>query len=597
MNQQQRDRIVISAVVDDAGVEHVVSRFGDARWDLQSFWSTQNDQPSARWIAWPKDVPPALLDDAKAALYAWMMRGTEHAKRPGARSLKMVAAAGIATLRELAARGVQRFDQVKPLHLSDAVSPLSQRMRPQSIRTRLRIVDLAWYFSEDLLHPMQDYPWGGVPFGYFCGIDSGHRGDGPRQGKTPVIPPSVQAAVFNYAERCLASAEQLFADRDNDKVLPESHRLKHVRDAVLYLLQITSGMRNNEAIAVKQGAWRRETINGVEYCWVTTQETKTGKGLVDYLVPPETLHALEVLAQYAKPLQQRLLRETSWLEKRLQRLEAILRDGHDPEIYAERVTLLQRLANAKACTGNLFLGRTVYDKDGSGQGSRIEALSNHACLDALARLAKGAGVHWKLNNHQCRRTFAWIVANSRLGRSSLVFVKWQLKHSSISMSQLYAANPRQDTGLYQDFHDEMVAAQTEVMASWFEDDAALSGGAGRKIMQTRAIAVKDRDSLLRHTAEAVTIRSTGHSWCLAEQQGCVGQGIYEAARCGACSAGVIDASHTATWQQIHLANVQLARITDCGPAVEKRAKREIAMSATVLADLGVPLPSVDEVAS
>jgi len=349
-------------------------------------------------------------------------------------------------------------------------------------------------------------------------------------------------------------------------------------------------MRNNEAIAVKQGAWRRETIDGVEYCWVTTTESKTGKGSVDFLVPPETLRALEVLARYAKPLQDRLLREISWLEKRLERLDVNLRTRHDADLASERIALLQRLGTAKASAGNLFLGRTVYDKDGSGQGSRIEVLSNHACLDALARLARGAGVRWKLNNHQCRRTFAWIVANSRLGRSGLVFVKWQLKHSSISMSQLYAANPRQDKGLYEEFYEEIVAAQAEVMASWFEDDAALSGGAGRKIMQTRAIAVKDRESLLRHTAETVTIRSTGHSWCLAEQQGCVGEGIYEAIRCGSCSAGVIDASHAATWQQIHLNNLQLAGITDCGPAVEKRAKREIAMSTAILNDLCIPVP-------
>lgn len=593
LSKTQRDRLVITAVIDDEGAEHVVSRFVDARWNLQSIWVTQNDQPSARWIAWATDVPQTLLDDAKAAIYAWYKRGIDNTKLPSGKSLKSIAASGMRTLRLLAAQGIQRFDQVKPIHLADLVQRWKPSLQPSSILNQLKIVDLVWHFSEDVLYPMSSHPWGGVAFGYYCGIDDGKRGEGPRRGKTSVIPPSIQAAVFNYAERCLASAEKLLQERDSERRLPESHELKRVRDAVLYLLQITSGMRNNEAISVKRGAWRREIVDGVEYCWVTARETKTGKGLVDYLIPPETIHALELLARYAEPLQRRLADEIIWLEQRVARLESPAFPETVDGGQEERIALLLRLATAKASVDNVFLGRTVYDKDGSGFNSRIETLSNRACLDALARLAKGAGVSWKLDNHQCRRTFAWTVANSRLGRSSLIFIKWQLKHSSINMSQLYAANPNQDSGLYDQFYEELVAAQAEVLEDWFEEGVALAGGGGRRIMKARAIAIKDRKSLLRHTAEIVNIRSTGHSWCLAEQRGCVGEGIYEAIRCGSCSAGVIDQSHAITWQQIHLNNLQLAQIRDCGPAVEIRAKREVAMSATVLKELGIPLPTID----
>jgi hypothetical protein len=34
---EARDRIVISAQIDDAGCEHVLSRYGDAVWDLRPF--------------------------------------------------------------------------------------------------------------------------------------------------------------------------------------------------------------------------------------------------------------------------------------------------------------------------------------------------------------------------------------------------------------------------------------------------------------------------------------------------------------------------------------------------------------------------------
>lgn len=220
----------------------------------------------------------------------------------------------------------------------------------------------------------------------------------------------------------------------------------------------------------------------------------------------------------------------------------------------------------------------------------MSTMSGDACLGALRRLAKIAGVSWRISNHQCRRTFAWTVANSRLGRSGLVFLRWQLKHASVSWTQLYASNPRQDSALYEEMWSEFVEAQAEVFETWFDQDTALAGGAGAKIMETRAIPVDNRRALLLHTAESVTIRSTGHSWCLAAQQGCVGEGIYEATLCTDCSAGVIDQSHVDMWQRIHLDNLELGKVKDCGPSVLQRAKRDIARSRRTLERLRVPIP-------
>lgn len=38
------------------------------------------------------------------------------------------------------------------------------------------------------------------------------------------------------------------------------------RDAVLYIVSITSVMRNDEAIGIEVGAWRKELKNGVTFC-------------------------------------------------------------------------------------------------------------------------------------------------------------------------------------------------------------------------------------------------------------------------------------------------------------------------------------------
>lgn len=61
--------------------------------------------------------------------------------------------------------------------------------------------------------------------------------------------------------------------------------------------------------------------------------------------------------------------------------------------------------------------------------------------------------------------------------------------------------------------------------------------------------------------------------------------------CGGCSQAIIDSSQASQWQMIHLDNLRLAAITDCGPAVAQKSERAIKRSAEVLTDLGVPLPT------
>ena len=139
----------------------------------------------------------------------------------------------------------------------------------------------------------------------------------------------------------------------------------------------------------------------------------------------------------------------------------------------------------------------------------------------------------------------------------------------------------------------MIEARQDVLGEWIYSDEPLSGGEGKKIMVNRAIPVKDRKSLLQHTAEIVEIRSTGHSWCISGTKSCDGQGVYDPTMCSDCSKGVIDQSHVPVWQMIHLDNLRLAAVLDCGPGALQMAERAASASRRVLIDLGVPEPTID----
>lgn len=567
-------RAVVSEVIDDHGHKHVLSRFDDARWDLTPYFEQSNVPESMKTIVWPVDVSPSLLKDTKAALFAWFKEGRPGYKAAIARTIFVAAVNARPLLRWLTRHGVETFDEIKPLHLSTYRQLCrDEKLRPRGIKSRLEIVDLAWVFRDHLHQPPIQNPWGEIPFASYSGV-MGHEirsSAGLGVGKTPVIPREVQSALFLHCERLFNQADHLLSQRDAGALGPSTEPMRDLRDACLYLLSITSGMRNDEVIGVEVGAGRRELRDGVEYCWVTSVEHKTGKGRVEYMVPPMTLKVVEVLERYSGPLRAALKEEIQALEASIAQMDNA----------AGRRDLVKRLNQARGDVQRVFLG-VIY-----GKYNQITALSSVASRVAMLRLASKAGQEWKLSPHQCRRTYARTFVESRMGRQALVFLKWQFKHSSISMSQLYAANPAQDPALYEDILAEYFDIKKDLLESWSRPDQRLSGGAGRKILEMRASAVPDRERLVANTAMQINIRATGHGWCIAQDSGCGGAGLYESTRCVDCKNSVIDEEHISMWQGIHEQHREMLDLDDLGPVANERIRRDLALSTKVVADFGV----------
>lgn len=575
LSLQERDDIVISAIVGEHGEILILSRFGDAQWDFRPFFDQANVAECLKFINWDMSLPPALVDDCKAVAYAWFKRGIPGFKPPIARGITTYAAASVMPfIRWLANLGVLKLSDVHPLHVSNYVHYCKDglKLTRRSLYWRLRVIDFIWVFSADTMFPLQRYPWGETSLWQICrigninGTDSADR----NVGRTDIIPPDDQSKIFNYCESVVKQA------RDELSVNgigyhPSDERMSiRVRDAVLYLVSITSGMRNDEVIGIEIKAWRKEYRGGILYCWVSTVEHKTGKGCVEYLVPELTLVALEVLVKYSIVVRRELEKEIISLKKNTY-----------PSNPAE---LVIRLNKAQKDVRKLFLGR--HAKGGKLKEKQVEAISLQASNCAFDRIAKAAGSDWQLRTHQCRRTYARCFVESRMGRTSLIWLKWQFKHSSMSMTQLYASNPRQDLTLFDEIFQQMTEFKIDLIESWL-DDQPLAGGAGEKILELRAIPVKDRTALLNQTAPHANIRATGHGWCIATEQGCGGAGLYEATRCPGCKNSVIDESFAETWQDIYIQQQELIKIEDAGPAVKQRAVRDLQVALDVITRLGL----------
>lgn len=593
LSVDDRARIVVSAVVDEAGVEHVMSRYRNHTWRYPSSIDANNIPISAKALTFDRTLPQSLMQDVRAVARAPMELSRPNREQWGVRTTQSMLRSGHVTLREVVARGAGTFSDITPKMLSDIAGEWKETASAEAIGRRMQIIQLAWEFPQELIHPLRADPWSGKTFSRMRGF-KGNDDDAPQWSgivaKTPVIPPPVQRAMFELCEGILAEAKRRIAagERSDDWGSFEID----LRDAVVYLVEITTGMRISETTGISSNCWRSEEKLGTTLHWIGTHLIKGGKRPTEFLAPPEAVEALKTLQVCIAPLQARLRDEAEWLRKLLSEdFEPVRPMRKRMESGLTKVQTIERLNHVKAIQDSLFLGLNNGCSDHRPGGVRVDVMTLTSSIKGMNRLLARTGFDWHIANHQCRRTFSFNVVNSRLGRFGLVFLKWQLKHASISWSQLYGANPHQDHVLYQELREAQIEALAGLMEGWMDVSVPLSGGAGKKIMQARATPVRNLRELLVKTAEVIEIASTGHGWCLCGTSGCHGQGVYDPNMCVPCSQAVMDPSTGETWQLIHLDNLRLASITDCGQAVKLRGQRAVEKSRQVLNDLHVPPPS------
>ncbi len=559
-----RASIIISAVIDDAGERHVLSRFGDDIWELWPFFTQSNVTPHQKRIDWSY-VPAEFREVSKAVIYRYWRVGLPGGPRPTARTIISSVWHLAVFFGYLERLGILSLSQVQQIHLSNFVHARKtvDRVKAGTLTHNLLAIELRYRFGDQHADRLAFPPWPGLS----AAAVAGWTGNAARQsGKTPLIPPLILQKLYLHAERLLDRADVLLDERDMGlRSAYKDPEVTALRDACFFMLGVLTGMRCEEIVGIELGAGRTQHKDGITYHWIASIEHKTKKGRVEYLMPSIGHRILKVMERWSAPL--RLL-----LEQRLALWEAdeCPTVGHD---------LLRRITEARADRHRLFLGRGGHDS--------VRAISGFACRERMRAFAGSAGVDWPLAPHQLRRVYAWTFVRHRLG--NLLFLKEQFKHSSIEMTQLYAANPLQDETLYSELFEEIDTSKVELIQGWMSEDVPLSGGGGRRIAVIRAQNYPSRKALIEETADWLSIRSTGHSWCLAQDEGCGGQGLYEPTRCTSCSDAVIDSTFAAAWSEIYAHQMELMTEANLGAGAMQRVRRDLRKSREVLSDLGVKL--------
>lgn len=544
---------VVSSYMDDAGTEVVLSRFHDAVWQLWPYFEQSNIAESAKKIDWNK-VPPQFRQECKHVVFRYWTEGTPGLARPIAHSVVQLVEKLRVVCKYLHSLGLGGFPQVHPIHLTGFVHHRRSagKAHPATLVRYLLGVEVLYRYRSS--EGLRFEPWPGSSASAEAGLIRNSA-----RGTTPLIPPDAVQLLFTKAEECLDMADGLLDRRDRgESVAGDRQKLNLVRDACFLLVGLTTGMRCEEIVGIEVGAGRTDSFQGFDMHWVRSIEHKTKKGAVEYQMPVMGHRVLAVMERWSAPLRARLKAQLVELPSTPQQA--------------------QRRAQIASDMNRLFLGQAA-------RTDNIRALSGAACTERMAVFSKYAGVEWSLRPHQLRRTYAWAFARHRLG--NLLLLKEQFKHSSLSMTQLYAANPQQDEALFADVFNEIAAQKVELIEGWLNSERPLGGRGGERMVKMRAHDFQDRKAMIAETAEMVNIRSTGHGWCLAQEEGCGGAGLYEPTRCAGCSDAVIDDSFKLVWQELHSHQLELVdEAKTLGPATVERVARDLRTTERVLAGLG-----------
>lgn len=596
LSDSERDKLIITATQVD-GKWIIRSRYGDDIWQLNGF---PNNVPTSKKQINFATAPPAFRAVIKEIFYRYLRQGRSGVDRPRGGTICELFKCSLPFLRHLEALKLSRLGTVNPIIAATYVAackahlqirkdkPLSQRV----LKGRYVALETLYELSQYTDDKIPQHPWPNTSATAMAG-----RIGIVTEVKTPLLPDDVFCTLFEKANLQVERGNVLLDLRD-DLNATEAERkglsvggmiwrknqhlkvrgweggvrtlnnsISSLRTACYIVLASTSGCRNHELANLQSGAHRRtEDDEGTIYHWMRSKSEKTDEGTHDWMIPEAAVRALRVMERWAAPYQTMIANEI------IQRRRINTQDLQIAEAYKHR--------------HSLFLG--LDSKNGNGR-----TLTGESWRKKLKAFAKDCGLSWELSSHQFRRKFANYAAHSRFG--DLRYLKEHYAHWSLDMTLGYAMDDNWgqhlDLDLYMEIQGELEDIKLGVVENWIGDES-LAGGYGRAIKgwqrePQNLLIFKDHASMLKSIAESTAIRSNGHAWCTADNDGCVGNTL-ERTRCSGCDHSVIGSAHAPIYQRLYDDLKGLVHCKEIGEGGRQRVERDLNRCRDVLVQLGMP---------
>lgn len=592
----ERDQLIISTTTVD-GVGVVTSRYGEDQWWLDGVPS--NKAEGVRRINF-KSLPVQFKPVMKEIIFRYIRRGRAGLPRPKGGSVKNLFERAKRLITYFDSLGITQLSHLSPLVISSYVADTrthktwkGKNLSPGSLFQVFVAVEAVYELSQYTSDPMPFHPWpetSASAMTGFIGSGSRHR----TGGTTPLIPDDVFCRVFDKAHQIMNDGSKLLDIRDAMLAGDEEKNLHYwtrnkaknrrlavagwehtqavlkrqlldLRTSCYIVIASTSGCRNHELANLLSGAHHRtEDEDGKIYHWMRAKSEKTQAGIIDWMIPSVAVKALRIMERWAEPYQAAISAEIHERRKN---------DPLDPQI-----------TEAKKHRHALFLGVTQR-KD-----NQVRTLSLRSWATEISKFAEAAGLEWKLTSHQFRRKFANYAAHSKFG--DLRYLREHFAHWSMDMTIGYAMDENWgahlDLDLYTEIEAELTDTRSQTVEAWLDSDQ-LSGGYGLSLKRWQRdpqnlTMFKSRESMIASIAESTSIRSNGHAWCTADNDGCVGNTL-ERSRCGGCNQAVISDEQAPIYVNLYNNLEELMDCKDIGDAGLARVTRDLSRCREVLSQL------------
>ena len=234
-----RDQLIVSTT-NIEGNSHILSRYGDAVWQLPS--TTTNAEARNKGLDFTV-FPEEFAAVMKAITYRYLHRGREGQVRPSSGTLVSFHGYGGTFLRFLKKMKITRLADVTPLVCNMYVDHAKATrilksgtpLRPTTLILRFLAVEAIYELSQYTDDPVKMAPWPDATAGSLSGVNGTTREDKALRGRTPLIPDDVFVAMFKAAWTEVTSAPRLLDLRDElDRVALEiASRDRHVINATM----------------------------------------------------------------------------------------------------------------------------------------------------------------------------------------------------------------------------------------------------------------------------------------------------------------------------------------------------------------------------
>ncbi|WP_434519674.1 integrase [Pseudomonas sp. NFX1] len=593
----ERDKEIVCAK-EINGKWIILSRYGDELWQIDGF--PNNVVAKKRKIDFCS-LPFSFRAIMKQIMFRYIRRGLIRTTRLRGGTIVDFFEKSKLFLRHLETMGIRNLTAITPeiaFSYIDASKNYRTRLtnNPLSsseLMARYMAVENIYELSQYSDEPIREHPWPDTSARAIAG-----RFGMPNIALTPLLPDDVFCSIFAAANQQLEQSTIILDLRDElDSIAAKwkgrtkqglndaqnrylktknwqgginglQKSLINLRTSCYIILASTSGCRNHELANLQLGAHSRtEGDDGTIYHWMRSKSEKTNAGLIKWMIPEIGVRALRTMERWSAPYRTMIAVEIAQLSRI---------NPHDPQI-----------GEANKHRKSLFLG--LHRRQ-----NQVRTLSINSWNYIFQEFSKACGLNWKFATHQFRRKFANYAAHSQFG--DIRYLKEHFAHWSIDMTLSYAMDENWgkhlDLELYSEIDQELSKIKTNTVRDWMTNKN-LTGGYGTAIKKWQRepgnlLIFPNSAAMLKSIAESTAIRSNGHAWCTAENDGCIGNSM-ERTRCGGgCVHSVIGEIHAPIYRGLYDNLKELANSPDIGESGRKRVERDLGRCRDVLIKLGMP---------